>query len=440
MNHIRLLIVTLAFSLMSAGNIAFAQWNTVLTDVIPTGIYISPDYSSDRTIFVIDNHRVLWRSINEGFSWSKVLTAQNQSAPEFLRMLISPEFLADGAAYVIKTNGEVLKSSDSGFSWAPMPDLPANVTDLAYSPLPGNSNYIYALTGGGGPENLFVSTDEGITWSHLQNLSSATETFPRLWISGETDSGFFLALQSEKDIYLSPDGGTNLYLSFNQGFESSLSDVVFSPEFSTDSTLYASDWKFVWKNNHAGNPLSWIKSELQTGEMPIKLAISPSFQTDRTIYATSSEKVIKRSPDGGITWENFGIPLNMNTSQIAISSEAPLTMFIGIISDDMTSGKILKSEFFNGIEDKQWLKHVNCYPNPAFGETKISFTTNKHSNITLSIFDVLGNMILCRNLGEFDTGNQSVTLPLDGNLAVSGLYFCRLHSGNEYYSIKLAVR
>jgi len=440
MKKIRFLFITLVFSCLSSGNVAFAQWETVMTDIIPSGIFISPDYARDRTLFVLDNSRVLWRSTNEGLTWTKSLVAQDMSTPEFLRFEMSGEFSVDGTAFIIKSNGEVLITVDSGTSWNPLTDLPAGITDIASRPVTDQLQYIFALTALGGPENLFVTENFWESWNLVQNLAAQSDGYPELKISTEPASAETIAILAEKEISLSNDGGKNFYSSFNHGFESAFSDFSFSPSYSQDSTLYASDLKNVWINHHAGNPLTWIKSELQQEKLPVKIAITPSDQFNRTIYATSAEKVVKRSFDDGGTWENFGSPLNMTTSQIAVTEDEPYVVFLGIVNEDLTSGKLLKSELINGINDSQSFQRMKCYPNPASGETMLEFAVQKPGSIILTVFDILGNTVNSRNLGEFSPGRQVVKIPLTGNLAVTGLYFCRLQSGEETCTVKLAVK
>lgn len=440
MKKVRLLFTIVAFGCLYSVNIAFAQWETVMTDIIPSGIYISPDYDRDRTLFVLDNSRVLWRSTNEGFTWTKSLVAQDMSTPEFLRFEMSDEFSADGTAFIIKKNGEVLKTVDSGTTWNLLTDIPSEITDIASRPVTDQFKYTYALTAIGGPEDLFATENFWESWNLVQNVAVQSDGYPELKISSEAASAEIIAILAENEILLSTDGGKNFYNSFNQGFETAFSDLAFSPSFSQDSTLYVSDWKNVWINHHAGNPLTWTKSELQLESMPVKLAIAPSAQNNLTVYATSAEKVVKRSFDGGTSWENFGSPLNMTTCQIAVTEDAPYIVFLGIVNDDLTSGKLLKSELINGAYDIQSLQSVKCYPNPATGETMLEFTVQKPGNITLTIFDVLGNTLSSRNLGIFSTGRQAARISLTGELAITGLYFCRLQSGEESHTVKLAVK
>ncbi|MFH1119151.1 MAG: T9SS type A sorting domain-containing protein [Bacteroidota bacterium] len=440
MKILRLVMVVATISRMIADNPVYAQWETVLTDIIPAGIFVSPDYANDRTVFILDNNRILWRSTNEGFTWTKLLIADNLSIPELLSVAVSPSFSEDGTLLVIKNNGEVKKSVDFGLTWSLLLNIPGNVTALAFTPENDRNKIIYALTGNNAPQELYFSEDTGESWQLVQSISSSGQGNTGLWISSEPSSGESLAIQSDKTLYITHDGGHNIINSFNQVFETGLSDVVFSPGFSNDSILFASDWKNIWKNDKGGDPFAWTVSSLQFTSAPVKLAISPAFTTDHIIYATSSEKVVKRSLDGGMTWENFGSTLNLTTSHIAISNTVPYTLFLGLINDDSTSGKILRSGSINATEDRQFTTEVICYPNPARHSVNISFTLKMPGNISISIYNPTGNEIGSFNCGHFGQGSHRITLPLTGSLSVNGLYFCRLQTGDETETFKLAIR
>ena len=438
MKPIRTITLILMVCIFSANELK-AQWETVLTNVIPVGIYVSPEFSLDKTIFVLDNNLLLLRSIDGGTNWTKVLSSENPDNHKLTRVSISPAFSRDKTAFVVMNNGEVNKSEDAGLTWSLMSGLPGRISSIGFAPDAGTSKTVYAMTALDGPQDLFVSHDMGDTWEHLYNLSSNQVGFPDMWISTEAQSPGAFAIDFDGDLYLTLDGGIKVNKSLT-GFEKGLSDVKFSPTFSTDSTMFAADWKNVWINNKSGDQFSWTGSKVQNALAPVKLAISPTFTTDHLIYAATSENVVKRSFDAGQSWDDFGDAFIMATAQIAITNASPHILFLGLINSDSTSGKLMKSDEIYGIENEIINEYINCYPNPARESVKISFTLRQAGNVEVTVLDILGKQQEYFFFGQHHPGQNEVTIPLYGNLIREGIYFCRLQAGEDARMVKLLVK
>jgi hypothetical protein len=77
------------------------------------------------------------------------------------------------------------------------------------------------------------------------------------------------------------------------------------------------------------------------------------------------------------------------------------------------------------------------YPNPFNPSTTISWQTPLSSWQTIKVYDILGNEVATLIDGFRDAGNYSFNYNA-GNLS-SGIYFCRLMSGNYTTSIKMLL-
>jgi photosystem II stability/assembly factor-like uncharacterized protein len=89
----------------------------------------------------------------------------------------------------------------------------------------------------------------------------------------------------------------------------SFSDVVISPNFGNDDTLFAS-WLSgtgiggaVYRSNDSGTHWENVYSTDYVGD----LALSPAYESDMTVFATSGDHGLVRSIDGGDHWEEVGI-------------------------------------------------------------------------------------------------------------------------------------
>ena len=80
------------------------------------------------------------------------------------------------------------------------------------------------------------------------------------------------------------------------------------------------------------------------------------------------------------------------------------------------------------------------FPNPFNPTTTISYAVRDHSNINLTIFDILGQEVTSLQAGMKPPGNYRVQwngLNQSGNPVSTGVYFCRLQAGDYSKTIKM---
>ncbi len=82
------------------------------------------------------------------------------------------------------------------------------------------------------------------------------------------------------------------------------------------------------------------------------------------------------------------------------------------------------------------------YPNPFNAQTKIEFSLAERRLAKLDIYGIAGNHIITLTHSYFDSGNHSVTWnsenPKGGEVG-SGIYLCRLSTGEEVFTRKLLL-
>jgi flagellar hook assembly protein FlgD len=82
------------------------------------------------------------------------------------------------------------------------------------------------------------------------------------------------------------------------------------------------------------------------------------------------------------------------------------------------------------------------YPNPFNPSTRISYNLAQAGNVRITVFDVLGRNIQTLRDGVENSGNHEVVWnarSANGNVLPSGIYFCRVQSGNQSKVIKMLL-
>jgi hypothetical protein len=94
--------------------------------------------------------------------------------------------------------------------------------------------------------------------------------------------------------------------------------------------------------------------------------------------------------------------------------------------DDINIGSSL------GSEDIALTLGLSVYPNPSNGISKISFTTEAASTVSIHIYDVLGKEVTTTYNGKVAAGEQSFNVDLSA--FAGGIYTIRLDvDGNSAY-------
>lgn len=322
---------------------AGASWQIVaVMDAGIADIKISPYYDNDGTVFVSAiKSDGLYRSSNGGLSFQKVSTA---GLGAYVRTLaLSPNFALDHTMYGA-LSPEMKRSSDGGNTWSTCTAIDGDQgSNYIQSVVVADDGTVFVIDGTGrtrsstdgcqswstgvlnGGMGLAVSpdfavdrtvisgrsrsTDGGLSWTPVLgvfvNVAAVSPSF--------ADDGVVLA-GIDNDIVRSTDRGTT-WVSSTTGITGvNISDIVVSPDFENDRTLFA-----------AGNPGGLYRSSdggtTWTIASPdaVSVSISPSFATDGTVYAVGLASVY-RSTDRGLSWSYvMSAPMGKYFNEISFS-------------------------------------------------------------------------------------------------------------------------
>ncbi len=289
-------------------------------------LVFSPSYRADDTIFSASWHEFL-RSTSEGKHWNKVSLPLTQNYPLKLVIAVSPNFASDRTVYLGTDIGEIFRSTNGGKDFSLVGNLGHSIHSLAISPDFASDRTLYAGVSGG----VYKTVDGGETWQTASNglvilkrkvdLDQTWKDPIYLTISPgyKVDETIFAG--TAQGLFVTKDRGKS-WVKFSQtayGEDSYIEAIALSPNYSSDETFIVSvRGKGLFKTVDRGRNFAQIgqalldKNELLSNleyfnstSLPIKF--SPSYAIDKTIYGFSATELFK-STDGGETWENLQLP------------------------------------------------------------------------------------------------------------------------------------
>lgn len=358
-------------------------------------IIASPNFALDSVLYILWDDEVLIQSTNGGVAW--VTVTGLPATPDVRHIALTPDHNGDtpaGAIYVTYDNNgtatDVYKSTalntlDSAPAWA-TEDVITGANIFKGHRIVFHPSY----TEGGATQTLFLSTgltgtglyrsdNAGAAWTSIvgtspDNVNSvgALAVAPNLFsgnpvvIAGSTGDSV-----NRSGIFITTNGSASppVWTRRTTGLQSLLfSDIVFSPNYSTDGTYFVADKQNgVFKTTDRGANFTRLASGLNLGGTlngTRALAISPDYN-ESTASATCSsgtpsdtskctlffadDRGIYRSIDKGATWSAITTGLavdHMAVTTIAVSPALATdqTVFIGTEENQpVKSGRVFRS-------------------------------------------------------------------------------------------------
>jgi len=147
--------------------------------------------------------------------------------------------------------------------------------------------------------------------------------------------------------------------------------------------------------------------------------------------------------DNGVT-----LPANFDIQSLtAISDDG--TVMVGFGQDvyhPWTPRSFIIDTSATGIEDVAEAGavklHMSAFPNPANCGTILSFTLPRRESVSLSIYDVSGQLVAKIDVGSIQAGPHEIAwdgLNSSGAEVASGIYLCRLDAGDHHATGKVTV-
>lgn len=307
-------------------------------------ILVSSNYVRDRTLFLA-GYDGLFRSTDSGKKWSQIETL----SPVILTGLgISPNFAEDKTVAVTSYLWGAYLSNDNGASWHPVnsgvgdynrTEGLTRLFNIVFSPGFGSDRVLFSSTW----YRILKSDNSGRRWKQTVPVDSKSwrRTHHAMILvpspTFDKDSVVYIGTHRGQ-LFKSRDRGESFSLLHE--FETGISSLVLSPNFSSDSEIFAGvngdiyksvDGGYIWSRkafdlcsrSPAGTIIRQFSAKLPGrlgNEMKkwggqiekenrliggVKLVISPNYASDHMIFAGTSVGLFSSS-DGGEIWTPIG--------------------------------------------------------------------------------------------------------------------------------------
>ncbi len=347
------------------------------------GIFTAINPFSDNYQYTSSQYLQIYRSTNRGSSFTSVLGSFSSSLVNF----VSPFVIAPNSPNILYAGKKnLMKSTDYGATWADVGGNPDGNKILAIAVSNASPEVIYISTVPTSVRaGIFKSTNGGLTWTNItRNLPNKYPT----------------------DIFLNPTNQNQVYVTFS-GFGTS----------------------HIFRSDDGG--ATWIDLQSNLPDVPFQsVAVDP---LNTNIVYAGCDFGIFASTDKGNSWFRFNTRMNdaVIVTDITFSSKnkkvRASTHGNGVYQTDMLGKTISQTDEKNIAED--FILYQN-YPNPFNPSTVISYRLSAPGNVSLKIFDALGNEVATLIDNEWkEAGYYNYQLRINNYQLTTGVYFYRLQAG-----------
>jgi photosystem II stability/assembly factor-like uncharacterized protein len=403
------------------------------------------DFKDANIGFVVGDFANILYTSDGGSNWT--IQARDTTEESSLSDLKSVSIYEQNVT-TVGTNGIVIGTTNNGDNWHPNT---TNSENTYYDAVQmGNGTYYYAGTTDfivkvvdGDAELLYVDKDSNLNNEIIYNIAVFGDNIYALLYGqsslGASISGYFL--------YKSSDGGENFeeieYWARNSSRYNGYDEFFMLNE----STGWIGGAEKI--NNNWYADLTKLSNgdttESLWGASPTDFHLSNSV---RDIYFISESKgwilidvnTILRTEDGGETWNDVseGIDDTLNAIYFVDGQIGYAVGYNGSIYKTTNGGgEVTSVEDNMNDELPSEFKLAQNYPNPFNPSTKISYSIPNKSQVSLKVFDVLGNEVAELVNSAKPAGSYEVSLNAE-NLS-SGIYFYTLSAGSVKETKKMML-
>jgi photosystem II stability/assembly factor-like uncharacterized protein len=337
-----------------------------------------------------------------------------------VRRLFSIASVGDETWFVCGDSGLVMQTTNAGISWQQSTSgTTQSLRGLRFL----SASHGYAVGAGG---TILRTTNAGFTWSPL--TSGTTSTINGISFFDEMN-GIYVAGSGigAGVVRWTSDGGSTWNLPTSGTFLG-----MFGVETVGDSTAVAVGiGNSIRRTSNRGRAWDTV-STLSTHYFGV------SFPDTRTGFVVGSVSRVFRTTDEGLSWQpqTLRVSVSLRSVSFATPQDGVAVGDYGTIIVTHMGGIFTNVGGPNKSAPQQFQLFQN-YPNPFNPKTTIRFAITKASDVSLTVFDIIGREVAELVHDRRMPGEYSI--PFDGLTLSSGVYFCRLQTGDRSSILKMVL-
>lgn len=368
---------------------------------------IAPITSNGRTVLFATGAGII--RTTDGIAYQQVLPTDPMYYYIFTQRTMNVDmtsiFMDNNFCYAGSYSGDFVFSSDEGKTWRQM--AATRIVAGAITNIAGKGGSVVATS----KMNMYHSSDTGKTWQQIQAISGTTTL-------GVTRSAM-LAGTTNGEVFRSLDSGKTWIKTL------SVADTIRSFAICKIFLVALTD-NGVYRSTDEGKTWEAIENDLPSGKI-----LSSAMYRD-VIFVSKEKKDLFLSLDQGKTWER----------ERTSDSDEYTNYFALVPTDDFIVMSFRESVayFKFNIElpqrpDDNML--VNVGPNPASDHVVISCFIDETSDVTLTVYDMLGKQVAKPIEGRYGPGKR--LFDWNSSNAAAGIYMYRLQVGTNYQTGKIII-
>lgn len=366
------------------------------------------DFAASGTNFFAASSGGVLLSTNNGADW----TAVNNGLADTSVFSIT----VSGNNLIAGTASGIFRSTDEGSNWTTENNA---LTGVSVISLAVKGTEIFAGTG----FSVFLSTDEGSTWTEKNNGLPSTTISSFCFLDANTFAG------TSNGIFKSTDDGSN-WVESNNGLTNTLVNDIDC----CGSNLFVGTPNGIFISTDDGS--SWTSANYNLSSLTNNTSFTNIAIAGDHILASISLFGAVTLTNNSQRWNNFYGPF------IAVGG-------FGVLGDELFEGSIMGAGIVKTT--LTWMTPVEeasnnlptgfaleqNYPNPFNPSTKISYKLPVSSNVTLKVFNSLGEEVRTLIDEQKEAGNYE--LEFNAENIPSGIYFYQLKTGTFIQTKKMML-
>ncbi len=369
-----------------------------------------------KTIFAGGIGGVLFRSADNGVSW------KSTTLPSGVQTMSCMKLVSTRIAVIAGSAGKINYSSDAGETWTGQ-----TYTTSRFWGIDVKYGLGLAVNTVG---NIYRSTNGGVSWTVASSIGNIY-----IYSVSIVDSltAFLCTGQQAFQVYKTTDAGTSWFPVFTA------TDNLFGISFVNQTNgVVVGDKGQIFVTYDAG--ASWIDQRQDT-----LIDLRAVTWYDKTIVAGGLNGIMLSSTDNGETFHQMNSPTGSTIFSVDMAAPVNGTNYIlaagesGNMFRFAYSVTALRSDGNDRPLPASFALAQN-YPNPFNPSTVITYSVPngmKGTNVTLRVFDVLGNEVVILVNGQQPPGQYSTTF--NAASLSSGIYFYRLQAGKSFLVKKMML-